>query len=66
MSALTPHIRVLRAEAEALRLQCDEIRGETSQQMTVQMTLLALANSKLVAADALEAEEHEREARLAG
>lgn len=64
MSALTSHIKVLRAEAEALAQQNDEFAGSTDQQVVAKFVLLAMSTAKLKAADQLEAAERELESQV--
>jgi hypothetical protein len=61
MSALTPHIKVLRAEAGKLEHLAAIELNETGKAV-----LSALAKSKTAAADVLEAEERELQAPFAG
>lgn len=61
MTAMTPHIHVLRAEAAVF---ADISR--TTRTTSVAHMLMALADAKSRAADALEAEEQALEQRLAG
>lgn len=58
MSALTPHIRALLAEAKALSDAADKMGQPTTEGMfAAQFTLIALASAKLDAAQQLEREE---------
>lgn len=73
MSAMTPHIRVLRAEAAALNRATGDCSRESAETdalhqkavyLTVGLVLGRMALAKSEAADALEAEEAELEQRL--
>jgi hypothetical protein len=66
VSALTPHIRVLRAEAEQLDKAADEYQqlAVTVERTTLVIMFRALAAARRATADQLEAEEREREARV--
>lgn len=55
MTALTPHIRVLRAEAEALLEQAVELRR--GEHFDAAFVVLSIGHAKCHVADALEAEE---------
>jgi hypothetical protein len=67
MSVLHPHIKALRAEAAQLRRIDAIIAEERPNEVGAAMTgaiLLSLAEAKERAADALAAEERERQARV--
>lgn len=67
MSALTPHIKALRAEAVALSDQAERFgEAKTDAQAGALMVLLAISTAKLSAAEALETEEREREEGMHG
>lgn len=58
MSALTPHIRVLRAEAAAIgSIVQDVVEGHQCAMPATYETLCALRDAKIAAADQLEAEQ---------
>lgn len=67
MSALTPHIRVLRAEAGQLDERAREYEGlaATVERTTAVILLRATAKAKRDAADQLEAEERMLEEAMA-
>lgn len=64
MSALHSHIRSLRAESTALRATAAGFEESTEAFCLAKMMLLGLANAKVDAAIALEAEQRELEARV--
>lgn len=55
MSALSPHIRVLRAEADALFDQAQSLR--LGEHFAAALVVLAMGDAKRAAANALETEE---------
>lgn len=66
MSALTPHIRVLRWEADALFAQSKQLELVGDANMAAWLVLTSMAFAKVAAADTLEAEERELEAKAHG
>lgn len=54
MSRLSPHVQALRAEAEALTKQADQLSPDTTFSHTLQAILLCMSSAKLDAANALE------------
>lgn len=63
MSALSPHIRVLIAEAKGLRDQVEDL-DDTEAQTIAKFVLLGIAQAKMDAVNMLEAEQRELEARI--
>lgn len=55
MGIMTPHIRVLRAEADALNAEAEELKL-TSEQITAAFVLRGMSIAKLAAAKEIEAE----------
>lgn len=62
MSAYTPIVRAMRAEAKAMHDLADEVKEACG--AATATVFLYLASAKLAAADALEAEQREREAKV--
>lgn len=66
MSMMGPHIRTLRAEADALKHQADilNVGKQTDASLSVIGWLFAQATAKRLAADSLEDHERDLESRL--